>query len=474
MCKRKKRVKTVNNLSRKPTIGLDFCDHDMTSFAGQWYIAQLVRAFGIDVALDDVINVKKRKRGASDKSMLLALLYSLSGGDGAISDVDFLMSDTARTSILGIDETVKSKRLGEYLRRFDEERLFRLSHIVREVAKRLVCEADWSAFLVNGYVPVFLDGTAVEVTGKNFEKTGVGYNGEEQYWLHNIFIGGVWAGQRLFPGGVGVTKGWRDLLSYADEMIDEKIKEKGHPKNKNGEEVKAKKYIRADNAYYQQHLVNLLQRTDWHYTISLTNRKNKQPLFRELEHVYEWDWEPVDAKKREEYVWVSHQPAEWNERQLYIAIRTFWDGDQRLMYPRYSFILTNIEDLSTPEIIRMHRGKQGQENEMKGPLIDLDLHHPSSESFMANRVIYTIGQLAQILIRCVQYLALPKSFWKKQLRTIIRQVVRLPGIIVKHAGKKTLKLSKWMNNIVALSKAADKMENLLAQKKAPSVRFFNY
>ena len=39
------------------------------------------------------------------------------------------------------------------------------------------------------YVPVFVDGTGIEVQGHYCEGTARGYNGEKPYWLHPVFVG---------------------------------------------------------------------------------------------------------------------------------------------------------------------------------------------------------------------------------------------------------------------------------------------
>ena len=62
-------------------------------------------------------------------------------------------------------------------------------------------------------MPVFIDGTAIEVDGHLFEGAGKGYNGEPQLWLHNVFLGGLWASGLLHPGGVDVAKGWQTQLA---------------------------------------------------------------------------------------------------------------------------------------------------------------------------------------------------------------------------------------------------------------------
>ena len=74
--------------------------------------------------------------------------------------------------------------------------------------------------------------------------------------------------------------------------------------------------------------------------------------------------------------------------------------------------------------MRRHRGKQGQENAFKGPLIDLDLHHPPCRKFRANQAFYICGQLAQMLLRAVQYQLLPARARRHGLRPLIRYLVR--------------------------------------------------
>ena len=55
-----------------------------------------------------------------------------------------------------------------------------------------------------GYVPVFVDSTSIEVSGKHCDGTAKGYNGERQYWLHSVFVGAAWVSARLNQGGADV------------------------------------------------------------------------------------------------------------------------------------------------------------------------------------------------------------------------------------------------------------------------------
>lgn len=81
------------------------------------------------------------------------------------------------------------------------------------------------------------------------------------------------------------------------------------------------------------------------------------------------------------------------------------DG-QGLLLPWHTVILVSRHDLPLAELATRHRGKQGQENAFKGPLRDMDLHHPPCRGYRANQAFYALGQIAQVLPRAVQYTVL--------------------------------------------------------------------
>ena len=66
-----------------------------------------------------------------------------------------------------------------------------------------------------GYVPLFIDGTGIELDGHLFERARRNYDGNRGYWLHATFVGGLWTAGQLQPGGGGVTLNWRKLLEWS-------------------------------------------------------------------------------------------------------------------------------------------------------------------------------------------------------------------------------------------------------------------
>ncbi len=80
-----------------------------------------------------------------------------------------------------------------------------------------------------------------------------------------------------------------------------------------------------------------------------------------------------------------------------MVIRCDGDGEQRLPGPVCMVIPVSRDQLPPAELVRRHRGKQGQENAFQGPLTDLGLQHPPCRSQAAHQGFYLGGQIAQLL-----------------------------------------------------------------------------
>ena len=200
--------------------------------------------------------------------MLVSLIYSLCTGHGCLSDVDALKADSVSQQVLGLSQVPDSRRLGEYLSRCTPQVLDQLYAIIRTLTPLIIPEVVAHHQEQDGYVPVFMDGSAIEVTGRLFEQASWGFTGEDQYWLHGVFIGGAWVSGRLHPGGSAVTKGWRGQL---DQDVAPLLKDTNRV------------WLRADNSYYKGKLIDYCRAKDWDYSISVTDGRKKKPILDQLE-----------------------------------------------------------------------------------------------------------------------------------------------------------------------------------------------
>ncbi len=238
--------------------------------------------------------------------MLLGLTYSFAMGNGHLSDLDPFAGDTATLTLTGLEQAPASRRLGEYLARMTPENIDALHEVCRKPTRPVLAASCYREQHERGYVPIFVDGSAIEVSGRYFEHAHVGYNGMKQYWLQ------------------------------------------------------------ADNAYYRKDVVSYCRQRGWDYSISVTHGTYKRPILAKSTDVPETAWEKVGYQ--EDAMIVSYKPGEWKQAENYLIVRSQWDGTQKLAFPRYTVICVSRKDLPCTELLLRHRRKQGMENELKGPL----------------------------------------------------------------------------------------------------------
>lgn len=411
-------------IPQPPRVEIDFTDAALTGQGGWSLLGAMARRLGLPEQLSASLQLKQRRRGASDAEMLWSLVASLASGNGALSDLDALRADEAGQQLLGLDKAPSSRRLGEYLSRFSTAEVEALLGVARRLTAQVAPAVIKHEVAQRGYLPVFVDGTAIEVEGELFEDAGRGYDGELQYWLHGVFLGGLWASGRLHPGGVDVARGWREQLDRDVAPIipaDTPV------------------WVRTDNAYYRGEFVRYCASRGWDYSISVTNETYRRPVLEMLEGLSERAWQEIVLG--EAATLVRHQPDGWQE-QAYVVVRKLYDGLQMRMTPAYTIILVSRDDLELAELVRRHRGKQGQENAFKGPLIDMDLHHPPCRRFHANQAFYACGQIAQLLLRAVQYELLPTTARRHGLRPLIRYLIRTVARLVRSGRRWRLDFAK--------------------------------
>ncbi len=71
-----------------------------------------------------------------------------------------------------------------------------------------------------------------------------------------------------------------------------------------------------------------------------------------------------------------------------MVIRRDGGGEQRLLEPVSTMILVSYDRLPLAELVRRHRGQQGQEHAFRGPLPDLGRQPPPCRSPAAQQGFY--------------------------------------------------------------------------------------
>ena len=251
---------------------------------------------------------------------------------------------------------------------------------------------------------------------------------------------------------MGVTRDWRELLDDVVELVGD-----------------APVWLHADNAYYNGEIVRYCLERGWDFSISVTHRTFRAPILRRAKRQWNECWAPIRNDGTEQAARVRYRPSRWPRPMPYVVVRTReWDDRQARLFERRTVILVSRDDLPLDELVRRHRAKQGRENVQKGPLIELDLHHPPCARLTANRAFYLVGQIAQNLLVATQYALLPESARRHGLRPIIRDLVRSAGKLVRHAKRWTLRFAKTALRLDWLAHAADRLDAGRARNPAPT------
>lgn len=425
---------------RPPKVEMDFTDLNLTAYGGSSILAESARRYGLFELLADAVRVKVRNRGATDAETLWAIVACLSRGDGSLSDLDALRADGVARTLLGLRNVPEARRAGEWLARLRPVDVKGLWEAARRFAERVAPLVVAHEVETRGYVPVFVDATGIEVDGELFEWARKDWEGRRGYWLHAVFLGGLWAAGQLCPGGGRVTLNWRTLLDWTAGMVPA-----GTPA-----------WLRADNAYYKGDLVRVCAARGWDYSISLTNDTWRRPVLEQIEGLPDAAW--TDIGMEEEAIFATHRPAGWDAEQHYVVVRRCTENGQGLLVPHHTVILVSRDDLPLADLVGRHRGKQGQENAFKGPLTDLDLHHPPCRGYRANQAFYALGWIAQVLLRAVQFTLLPKRARKHGLRPVIRHVMRTAAYLVRSARRLRVRFAKTNFHLDWLYEAMESLE----------------
>ena len=213
-------------------------------------------------------------------------------------------------------------------------------------------------------------------------------------------------------------------------------------------------------AHYCDALAAYCRERGWDSSLSVTDSRKKRPVLRIVaaRELADQDWTPLDPERREEAVLVFYKPQSWKEEEVYVVVRQQYEGQQKPLEPRSTVTLTSCADLPLPEVVRRHRGKQGQENAQKGPWTELGLHHPPRQSYVANQAFYQCGQIAPWLLKLVLYQLLPEQARQPGLRPLVRDFVQTAGRLTCSGRRLRMLLGRGNLRLSWLLHAADKLE----------------
>jgi hypothetical protein len=428
------------------TIKLDFSPEPVTSFGGLVLAERAGACLGLWRTLAGLLPAR---RGDYDwpgaiKAMIMGLLSGAQGtyATQALRDDDALLS---LLSLHGAPEEATAWRMLKGLGELPEPQS--LGRVQALAARRTLDKMARPELLLEGFVPVFADGTLLEGSAAREGTKTIGDKGRGLLWS-TVFVGPVLAAQRLAGPGEGEQSCVRALLGEVDQRVLRPLK------------LHERALVLADSLHGDDPTLAQLEAAHLHYIVGARKlAASEATLAAQPESV----WEDTGARRK--FGWSASgscvcwlQCEGWAHKRLLAGRRWMKDGE---MLWQYAGVLTDLRERDVRPMLerglsfaraiwRFYDAKAGMETLYQDGLSDLALHHPPCREWVRNKGFYAVAALAWTLGTAVGVLggadasrgsvarqdggerARPKPK-RMRLWRVRRELFALPGRVTRHA-----------------------------------------
>jgi hypothetical protein len=322
-----------------------------------------------------------------------------------------------------------------------------LERVQAILARRTLEKISRPDLLLEGFVPLFPDGTLLEGSARREATKYIRDKGRGLMWSA-VFVGPVLCAQRLAGEGQGEQSCVRAMIEQVDRAVLRPLK------------LHAKTLVLADSLHGDEPTLAQLEAARLHYVVGANKlAKTEQALM----NLPESAWEDTGARGR--LGWSASgacvcrlQGHGWPARRLLAGRRFMREGE---MIWNYAGALTDLREKDVRPMLerglsfaraiwRLYDAKAGMETQFKDGLSDLGLHHPPCREHARNAGFYAVGALAWLLGAAVDVLggagqerghtrrkdggerARPKPR-RMRLWRLRRELFTLPGRVARHA-----------------------------------------
>ena len=361
---------------------------------------------------------QRRYRGFGPEVMLAQLLYSMCTGGDSLADSEKLNTDPLAKRLAGVKRFADQTTVGQWLRAHSSESVDALQQLNREFIQWVMSQSVPGRWLHLGEREIFFDDTEMEVSGKDFEGARLNYEGNVALSWQVLWVGPFLAEQRLGAQGE-VSAQLAPMLDAAGALWQ-------------GQAA----YFYADSASSAGKYLQRIKQENWKWSVSYN--KWTQALERLAAELPAGAWTEVEKSQwksgkqiQEQYAWVKHQPEGCAEPVLFAVARS---KDASEFFWRYSFIACESGRTGQAKAVYERHHLKGEKEQLFSEVLSgLDLHHPPCAELMANQVYYAVAALAYNLLTALKLLHLPDERQQCRVKTLIREVMILPGRFITHA-----------------------------------------
>ena len=347
------------------------------------------------------------------------MLYSFCLGGASLADAERLNDEPLVRQLARVEKFADQTQLGEWLRKQSHTSITALWKLIAQFIQWVVERADAGRWTYAGRAEVCFDDTQIEVFGPSFEGAQINYNGDRALSWQTL-----WFGPFLLDGQLGSPG---DVSGALPQMLQT------HRARWQERECD---FLADSGSSSADHLQAIDQAGFTHWSVSY----NKWTTVPEstAAALPENVWSPAAQTRwrngqeiTEQHAGLRHTVA-GRDFTFPLASSARWKKDDEIFW-RYAFVAHDGRRAEAGAVMARHRLKGGKEQLFKEVLRGLDLHHRPCESLVANRMLYAIGALAYNLMKAVQLLCLPEECQSWTVPTLLKQMVRLPATLVRHA-----------------------------------------
>jgi hypothetical protein len=384
-------------------------------------VEALAQQFGLWPKLRalDLLDPRTRKgRGFAPDAIIAQLIYCFAAGGASLADAQRLEDDPLARRLARMESFADETTLGEWLRAQSPSSVAAFWKLIGEFIGWVLAKAPGARWKYDGRAEVFFDDTQLEVSGKNFEGAQVNYEGDVALSWQTMWVGPFLAeGQLGSPG---------DVSQALPAMLE---------RNRFLWQERASDFLADSASSAAKYLQAIHQAGFTHWSVSYN--KWTSALERTAMAQPESVWGAAQSAKwrdgseiTEQHCLIRHTP-EGSEQTFDFAVVRFRAADE--MFWRYRFVACEGVRRDAAAVFARHKLKGEKEQLLKEVLRGLDLHHPPCAELNANAMFYAVAALAYNLLVAVKLLCLPDECQSWQVKTMLRQVIRLPALLVRHA-----------------------------------------
>jgi hypothetical protein len=422
---------------RSPKIRFEFVPaRKQSTLGGLPALEAMAQQFGLWKKIRALPGLDPRTRtthGYSAELIVAQLLYCFCSGGASLADAERLNDEPLVRQLARVKHFADQTQLGEWLRKQNDTSIRAFWQLISQFVQWVIERADAGRWTYAGRAEVFFDDTQIEVFGPSFEGAKINYNGDRALSWQTL-----WFGPFLLEGDLGspcdVSSALPGLLQRHRPLW------KDRPSD-----------FLADSGSSSADYLQAIENAGFtHWSVSY-NKWTTVPE-RTAAALPENAWCAALNKTwrdgtevTEQHADIRHTPAE-STFTFPLAVAR-WKKDDEFFW-RYGFVAHDERRTDPAAILARHRLKGGKEQLFKEVLRGLDLHHPPCESLVANRMFYAIAALAYNLMKAVQLLCLPDECQSWTVATLLRQMVRLPAVLVHHARRMVARVEvavSWLN-----------------------------